>query len=364
MATVTDLGARVALVRVMAVGPATIHRLETFFGDLALAWRATSAELAAAGLDERTVFAILEGRARFDPDTELAKLAKANARALSWHDPQYPERLRHVPGAPAVLFVRGDLVAADAAAVGVVGSREATAYGVQATHHLVSGLARAGVTVISGLAKGIDTIAHHEALASGGRTIAVMGSGVDVIYPAANRGLAERIVANGALVSEFPLGTKPVASNFPRRNRILSALSLGVVVVEAGEKSGALITARFALLQNREVFAVPGSIFAPSFAGANRLIRDGEAKLVTCVEDILTDLRLSDLTRQLELREILPADPVESDILRFLSHEPTHIDEIVRQSGMDAASVSAALITLTLTGVARELGGMHFALAR
>jgi len=219
------------------------------------------------------------------------------------------------------------------------------------------------VTVVSGLARGIDSAAHHAAVQAGGRTIAVLGSGVDVIYPAENTKLAEAITRQGALISEYPLGTKPDAGNFPPRNRIISGLSLGVVVVEAGEASGANWTVRFALEQNREVFAVPGSIFAPMSRGTNKLIQEG-AKLVTNYQDVLSELNLQMVGQQMEMKELLPADEVEAALLKHLSGEPTHIDEVRMAIGLPIARVSAALTMMELKGMVRQVGGASYVLAR
>jgi DNA processing protein len=224
-------------------------------------------------------------------------------------------------------------------------------------------LARSGVTIISGLARGIDSVAHRSALDAGGRTIAVFACGLDIVYPAENLRLAQAIMERGALVSDYPLGTRPKAEHFPRRNRIMSGMSLGTLVVEAGEESGALITARLALEQNREVFAVPGSILSPSSRGTNRLIQDG-AKLVRGVKDILEELNLTAVPQQLEMREVVPADETESLVLKRLSAEPTHIDEVCRQSGLPVSTVSSTLAIMELKGMVRQVGGMNYVLAR
>jgi DNA processing protein len=224
-------------------------------------------------------------------------------------------------------------------------------------------LARSRITVVSGLARGIDSVAHQAALDAGGRTIAVLACGLDRVYPPEHRNLAKAIIENGALVSDYPLGTPPEAANFPPRNRIISGLSLGVVVVEAGIKSGALITTNFALDQGREVFAVPGNIVSRTSAGCNRLIRDG-ARMVLSIEDILEELNLTMVEHQAEARAVLPADQTEARLLQLVSDAPTHVDEICRSSQLPIHQVSSTLAMMELKGMVRQVGGMHYVLAR
>ncbi len=226
-------------------------------------------------------------------------------------------------------------------------------------------MAKSGVTIVSGLALGIDAVAHRAAVEAGRRTIAVLGSGIDVIYPWRNAELAEQVVENGALVSEHPLGTRPNAQHFPRRNRIMSGMTLGTVVIEAGEKSGALLTAHHALEQNREVFAVPGNILAPTSRGTNRLIRDSAAKLVIDYRDVLEELNLSYVGEsyvgeQIEMAAHFPEDDNEAALLGFVTYDPVHIDEVIRSSGMDISLVSSALAMMELKGIVRQVGGMNY----
>ncbi|MEE8419621.1 MAG: DNA-processing protein DprA, partial [Dehalococcoidales bacterium] len=224
-------------------------------------------------------------------------------------------------------------------------------------------LARNNITVVSGLAKGIDSVAHHSTLEAGGRTLAIFASGLDTVYPGENADLARRIMENGALISEYPLGTKPRADNFPRRNRIMSGLSLGVLVIEAGESSGAIITANMALEQNREVFAVPGSILSPVSKGTNQLIQDG-AKLVRSYKDILEELNLTAVAQQIEMKVVIPPSDTEALLLGQLGAEPTHIDEVCRLSGLPASTVSSTLAMMELKGQVKQVGGMNYSLAR
>jgi DNA processing protein len=240
---------------VKGIGPMKVRALLDHFDDLAAAWHADEYALKDAGLDRRALSSLLRTRAQIDLDAELDKLAQHSVRVLTWNDSEYPPRLLQIPDPPPVLYVRGQLTTVDEWAIGVVGTRRASAYGKTVTQRLVNDLAVNHVTIVSGLARGIDGEAHRAALETGGRTIAVLGCGLDLIYPPEHRNLAREIVKNGALISEYPLGTRPEASNFPPRNRIISGLSLGVLVVEAGLRSGALITADFAADQGRDVFA-------------------------------------------------------------------------------------------------------------
>jgi DNA processing protein len=354
----------VAFSRIHRVGAVRAGRLEAHFGTMAAAWKAGAAELRAAGLDPGTVASIVSERAQISPDDEMEALAKAGVQALTWNDEAYPRRLREIDDRPPVLYVRGKLLPEDEWSLAVVGTRRATPYGRQAAEHFAGDLAQHRVTVVSGLARGIDAVAHRAALSAGGRTVAVLACGLDLVYPPEHAKLAQEIIERGALIGDYPLGTQPRSEFFPRRNRILSGVSLGVLVVEGGEDSGALITARQAIDQNRDVFAIPGSIYSPGHRGANKLIREGEARLVTRTEDILEELNLTMATQQLELREVTPADPTEATLLKVLSSQPVHIDEVQRASGLPIAAVSGTLALLELKGMVRQVGPMSFVRAR
>jgi DNA processing protein len=249
----------VLLATVPGIGPASYRRLLERFEEPRAAWLAPPAELAAAGLDRKTIERLVALRARLDPETAWRRLEALGGRVIAIEEPEYPPALREINDPPPLLFVKGTLEPQDRWAVAVVGTRRASAYGRQVAERLVADLARSGVTVVSGLAKGVDTYAHRAALEAGGRTIAVLGNGLDTVYPPENLRLAQQIAGQGALVTEFAPGTRPDAANFPRRNRIISGLCLATLVVEAGEASGALITSDYALEQGRDVFAVPGS---------------------------------------------------------------------------------------------------------
>ena len=360
----SDLKYWVAFAGMPRVGRARVTLLERHFGRLGEAWQAGAADLKAAGLDRATVTTIVAERTRVSPDLEMERLADAGVRALAWHDPAYPAKLREIYDHPPVLYVRGELTPADEWAVAVVGTRRASVYGRQAAEEFASGLARSRVTVVSGLARGIDSIAHRAALQAGGRTIAVLACGLDLIYPPEHLRLAQEIMERGALISDYPLGTQPRSEYFPRRNRIMSGITLGVLVVEGGLTSGARITARQALDQNREVFAVPGSIYSPGCRGTNKLIQDGEAKLVTDVQDILVELNLTMAAYQMEMKEVVPVDDSEAALLKHLSAQPIHIDEVTRSCGLPIASVSSALAMLELKGKVRQVGQMNYVRVR
>ena len=234
----------IAFNRIRGIGRVRFKLLESSFDSIQAAWSANESELRAAGLDARTIRAIVNGRQSVDPDAELEALKRSGVRALTWHDADYPPRLKQIYDLPPLLYVKGELLPDDERSIAVVGTRKPSPYGVQVAEKMVRDIADAGVAVVSGLARGVDGIAHNAALNAGARTIAVLGSGVDVIYPREHQRLAARIAENGALVSEHPLGTRPDARNFPRRNRIMSGMTLGTLVIEAPENSGALITAQ------------------------------------------------------------------------------------------------------------------------
>lgn len=358
-----DLKYWVGFSLIPGIGSVKFSLLVNYFRNLKDAWLAPPSELKEAGLDSRTIENILSFRPRISLDKEMEKLERFKVKVLTYKDDAYPPRLKEIYDFPPVLYIRGEILPQDEWAIAVVGSRKATVYGRQSTEEIVSDLARQKITIISGLAKGIDAIAHKSALSAGGRTIAVFASGLDIVYPAEHAKLAREIMEQGALISDYPLGTPPKAEHFPRRNRIMSGMSLGVLVVEAGEESGALITARLALEQNREVFAIPGSIFSPLSRGTNKLIQEG-AKLVLSYEDILEELNLTMTAKQIEMKEIPTLSPEEERILRYLSAEPQHIDEICRALGLPIFTVSSTLSIMELKGLVRQIGGMNYILAK
>ena len=350
---------------VKGIGPARFQALLDYFGDPAAAWHAPEELLERVGLDQRARQTLLEARVSLDLDRYLTRVQEAGYRVLTWEMEQYPRYLREIPAAPPLLYVVGEIQTMDEWAVAVVGTRRLTAYGRQITHELVAGLARSNVTVVSGLARGIDGIAHQTALDMGGRTLAVLGSGLNRIYPPEHRQLARQIVSEkrGAIISEYALDTKPEARNFPPRNRIVSGLALGTIVIEAGERSGALITADFALEQNREVFAVPGNITSRASKGTNRLIQQG-AKLVTSVTDVIEELNLTMVPQQVAVQMALPESAEEAALLQHLSPQPIHVDDLSRASGLPSAEVSSTLTLMELKGMVQQVGGMRYVLSR
>lgn len=359
-----DLPYWVALHRIPRLGTARFALLEAAFPSMEEAWRAGRGDLLAAGLDARTADEVASRRPEIDPEAEAARLAEAGVRALPRPHPAYPPRLREIDASPPVVYLRGSWEPPDEWSVAVVGTRRATPYGRQAAEELARGLAAHGVTVVSGLARGIDTVAHRAALDAGGRTAAVLANGLDSVYPPDNRGLAAEIAGRGALITDYPLGTQPRAEHFPRRNRIMSGLALGTLVVEGDVKSGAMITARFAAEQNREVFAVPGPIFAPQSQGPIALLRDG-ATPVADASHVLEALNLTMIGAQMDFGRAAPAaTPDEQALMDALSREPRHVDEVVRATGLAAASVSATLALLELKGLVRDAGGMQYVRVR
>jgi len=348
---------------VKGIGAVRLQALLNHFGDAKTAWTASPFEMVAAGIGPRLAERVVQIRNSVDLDEYIARVEKNNIRILTWDDAEYPAHLKEVDQPPPVLYLRGEITLEDAWSVGIVGTRAVTAYGRQVTEELAGVLARNGVTIVSGLARGVDAIAHNAALKAGGRTLAVLGSGVDRIYPPEHRQLAEKITTQGAVISDYAPGTSPDSANFPPRNRIISGLSLAVVVVEAGDTSGALITAEFAVEQGRDVFAVPGQVYAPQSRGTNRLIANG-ARILLQPNDILEAL---DLTRNVERRDIrkaVPADATEAAVLSALGAEPAHVDEIRAKLGLPIEKISAALTMMELKGMVRQVGGMNYVALR
>ena len=356
----------IALSQVKGLGGVSFKKLAAHFVDPTRVFSASAEELQQVpGLDK----SVIEGLVNFSGweqiETEIRRIRQAEVTIVPFTDVRYPARLRMIADPPPFLYVKGEIRAEDDKAVAVVGSRSASDYGRKVTRDLSRGLAALGFTVVSGLARGIDGTAHETALGCGGRTIAVLGSGVDRAYPPEHAALYRRISQNGAVVSELPVGTRPMAFNFPPRNRLISGLSLGVVVVEATEKSGSLITAALALEQGREVFAVPGEVGSSRSRGAHRLIRQG-AKLVETVEDIVEEIAPQLLTRAGEQakdgRRGLPQNASEEvkKIFHLLQERSLQIDEVIESSGFSPAKVSEVLLDLELQGYLRQLPGKRY----
>ncbi len=344
---------------VKGIGPVRLEKLLNYFGDIRTAWLARSYQLQAAGLNKKLLNRLIEVRNQVSLDKLEQHILNQGIQVLTWDDPDYPERLRQIAQSPYIMYIKGELLAEDIWAVAIVGTRRYSAYGRQVTEVLSHTLARHGITIISGLARGIDGIAHQAALAAGGRTIAVLGNGLDIIYPPEHRNLANEISRQGVLISDYPLGTPPDGSNFPPRNRIISGLSKVIVVIEAGERSGALITASYAADQGKEVFAVPGKISAPSSKGSNLLIKQGAHPLLD-PQDVLDILNMSLLKEQREVRKTLPSDPKEAALYQVVGDEPLHVDEICTQVKMPIEEVTSTLALMELKGMVRKTFGMKY----
>ena len=366
----------VALSRVPQLGTVKFRRLVSYFGILENAWNAGFKELKAAGIEDRPAQEIVAAKNNSSPDDEMAALERAGVTAVTWNDLGYPARLKEIADPPPVLFYKGTLLASDDRSVAIVGTRSPTTYGREAAAVLSRGLVQAGLTVVSGLALGIDGVAHRAALENGGRTIAVMAGGLDGVYPKDHTALFGQVQEHGAVVSEQALGVRPDSRSFPRRNRLISGMSLGSLVIEAAEGSGARHTVYHALDQDREVFCVPGSIFSPASDFTNRMIKEG-AKLVMGVTDILEELNMVEaapkvgkLKKTLNALENVPEqlsfatadddEPVEQALLSRITDAPLHIDDIQRSSGLPITSVSSTLTMLELKGKIKQVGCMHY----
>jgi len=350
-----------ALKSIPHVGNVTFRRLVEHFGTPGRALSASERELSAVrGISMAAIASLLTHDPRVEAERECAAVKRSGARIVTLHSPDYPGLLLQITDPPPFLYLKGELRSSETA-IAIVGSRRASGYGMSTTEKMARGLARQGITVVSGMARGVDTAAHRAALAEGGRSIGVLGCGVDIVYPAENRKLFEEMSSKGALVSEFSMGTQPLAENFPRRNRIISGLCRGVLVVEAAEGSGSLITAQCALEQGRDVFAIPGNIHSPTSRGANRLIKDG-AKLVESIDDIIEEM-----PHKLREKDSVPLSgltfsPREAAVLSRLSASPVHIDEIVVKCALTVSEVSAILLRLELNGVITQHAGKQFSI--
>ena len=375
-----DLKYWVALSAIPQLGAARFQRLEPYFGSLENAWRASLSELRGAGLDSRTAQEVVAGRERLDPDDMMASLDRTGVAATNWNGSDYPPRLKEISDPPPVLFYLGEVSPEDECSVAIVGTRNPTAYGREAATVLSRDLASAGITVVSGLALGIDGVAHRAALECRGRTIAVVAGGLDSVYPREHAGLFRQIQERGAVVSEHPPGARRDPRSFPRRNRLISGMTLGTVVVEAAEGSGTRWTVYQALEQNREVFCVPGSIFSPASKFTNRMIKEG-AKLVADYTDILEELNLPDVgvprydqvsgqshqgrslmetPEEQEKEDTEDLEPGEAALLEHLSAEPKHVDDLCREADLPIASVTSMLTLLELKGKVQQVGSMHY----
>ena len=357
-----NLEACVALNMIPQMGPVRLRRLLERFGSAENILLARTDQLSAVDGVGRTLADNITRWEEFaDPAAELKRAADLGAHVITAQDDEYPSALREIHDPPIVLYVRGQLTDRDRHTVAVVGSRKCSHYATECAKKLSFQMAYAGLTVVSGLARGIDTAAHQGALAAKGRTIAVIGSGLGELYPPENAELSDRIAASGAVISEFPVDTKPDRQTFPIRNRIVTGMSFGVLVVEAGANSGALISANMAAEQGRTLYAVPGRIDSPAALGSNRLIQQG-AKLVIGVDDILDDLPLvfknkPDLPAAAPVADLTPD---QQKILEALGTEETALDSVIATSGLTAAAVSSTLLALEIRRLVKQLPGKRF----
>jgi len=343
------------------VGEKRFLALKDYFGSPEKVWNASKSDLLCISGMEGSAAYILSSQFREKAEEYMNKLSENGIRLISIEDSEYPDILKNIHNPPQVLHVKGSLNLCEHSAIAIVGARRATGYGTDMARQLARELAFMGITVISGMARGVDTYAHRGAIEAGGTTIAVMGCGIDIAYPPENLQLIDKVCQNGAVISEYGMGIKPFALNFPARNRIISGLSKGVIVIEAGEKSGSLITADLALEQGREVFAVPGNADSNSSKGTNTLIKQG-AKLVTCVEDVLEEFEeLKNVRSKSNQKEELKGlNDDERKVIENMYKGSVHIDVISRATGYTVQKINTTLMMLELKGVVKQLPGHFF----
>jgi DNA processing protein len=348
---------------VKGIGAVRMQALQDYFGDLERAWNAPYVSLCETGLNPKICERIVQLRSQVDLEKYWQKIISQNIQVITRDEADYPRLLNEISQPPPVLYVKGNLTLADEWAIAIVGTRKLSHYGRQAAEEFAQSLAEHKITIISGLARGVDAVAHKAAIEAHGRTFAVLGSGVDRIYPAEHKQLAESIIEHGAVISDYAPGTAPDSGNFPPRNRIIAGLARATIVIEAGEQSGALITAEFAANQGRDVYALPGSIYSPQSKGTNRLIQNGARPLID-IRDLLQDLQVELIQERTELIKTVPLDMFEQKIMDLLSQEPQHVDELTQLSQMPVSQVSAYLSMLELKGAARQVGGMKYVAIR
>ncbi len=351
----------VLLSMVRGLGPRMLARLTEALGSPERVWGAPEQELRAVpDVSPEVVRNLVAKRKRLDPDTEMRRLRDEGIGVVAVDEPAYPALLRYIFDPPRVLYIKGDPAVLQQPMLAIVGARKATHYGLGVAEKIARDLAAAGLCIVSGMARGIDTAAHKGALIARRPTVAVLGCGVDIVYPPENKKVMADIIASGAVISEFPPGTAPVGGNFPQRNRVISGLSRGVMVIEAAEKSGSLITADFALEQGRDVFAVPGQVTSPLNTGAHRLIKQG-AKLVEDARDVLEELGLAaaaEEPREMEITKSLTAN--EKKVYNIVSDNPVNPEKIIGETGMSSAEVLSTLLVLELKGLVRQLPGQRY----
>lgn len=355
----------VAFSQITKLGPLRFKKLINYFPDLKTAWQTDSSEIIKAGLEPELATEINLKKSEINPAAEWEKLEKEKIKVITIKDKNYPKLLAEIYDAPALLYFKGELNNLEFT-LAVVGTRKISSYGKQITPQIVKDLTNNGLTIVSGLALGVDALAHQTALEVAGTTLAVLGSGLDWqnIYPADNRYLAQKIIdSGGTVISEYPIGTPPLKHHFPYRNRIIAGLSLGTLIIEAPISSGALITAKYALEQNREIFAVPGSIYNQNSEGPNNLIKMG-AKLVSSASDILEALSLNQVTEFLKIKKIVADTKEEEILLNYLNYEPIHIDKLKELSRLNTSVLNSTLTLMEMKGKVKNLGGNYYVRAR
>lgn len=334
-----------------------IAKLREYFLDLREIFNTNKRISDYRALNQRAFKKIPKAIDKIEIVSYLNRLKMEDINTITILDEEYPKRLKDIYDSPLVLYKKGDILEEDNLSIGIVGSRKTTAYGKWACEKFTKELVKLGITIISGIALGIDTVAHNTALKEGGRTIGIIGSGIDVVYPKSNKDLYGRIIDNGAILTEFPLNTPPLAYNFPQRNRIIAGLSCGIIVVEAKEKSGSLITAHHGLEQGKDVFSIPGNINSIYSKGTNKLIKDGAIPLLD-IDDILNEIYEFKIIKEREIEEkILDIDLSETEmkILEIIKEGPTHCDTIVNKTGINISTVSSVITVLEIKGIIREL---------
>ena len=346
------------------IGPKTLEKIKKFFGSYEKAWNASVSSFQKAGIKGKVLEKLDKERGKINPEKEMERLTKYGIKALTLEDKEYPKLLKEIYDPPAIFYYLGQKEAFSDFSLAIVGSRRFSPYGKEVTEYFARALAQMELVIISGLALGIDALAHKATIEAGGKTIGVLGCGLDQIYPVSNRKLGQEILkTGGAIISEYPLGSPALKHHFPYRNRIISGLSLGVLVIEANEKSGSLITANHAIEQNREVFAVPGNIFSQRSGGTNQLVKAG-AKLVTRPEDIITELEIKNIKVYKETKKIIAESKEEELVLNLLSEAPQDINRIARATGIPIAKMNSLLTIMEMKGKIKNLGGGLYTISR
>ncbi len=355
----------VALNACYEIGPARLKRLYSFFPTMKDAWEAPNHEWRKAGLEEKVIIVLRETVSKVNPNEEMDRLHYEKIEVLTIKEKEFPQSLKNIDRPPAIIYLKGEIKKTDRIALAVVGTRRMSLYGRQVTEKIVADLARSGMTIVSGLARGVDTIAHESALEAEGRTIAVVGSGLDEqsLYPFDNLNLAKKIVSSGgAVISEYHPKTPALPQHFPARNRLISALSLGILVTECPIKSGALLTARAGLEQGKEIFAIPGDIRNENCEGTNNLIKMG-AKTITCASEVLEEFGFSKALEE-KIRHIVPETKEEAVILDYLSIQPIEFDKLAKKTSLDSSTLSSILTMMEIQGKVRNVGMNQYVLKR